>query len=115
MCWVPQADTCDRYDCIVDKRLILVRDLGQYYHYLNQFNNPGLNITQCYNSVSDVIILENIRYDISFLSLFPRCQRANFRLDELQCLILSLFKHNFVRAILNRGETECKRLSAKIT
>lgn len=44
-----------------------------------------------------------------------RYQRANLRLDECQCLILSFFKHNCVWANSILGETLFKCRRAKIT
>lgn len=44
----------------------------------------------------------------------PRCQYANSRLGEFQCLMLSFFEHIFVWASSRRGNIVYKCIGAKI-
>lgn len=44
-----------------------------------------------------------------------RCQRANLKLCEFQCIQLAIFNHNCVSPSSRGGKTVCKCKSAKIT
>lgn len=104
------AISCILYMQYVFKKKRSLWTIEKWYTWVVRiFNNIHEDLTPRDLQSGAYCVQGNIR------TFRPRWQWADLRLDEFQCLKLSIFRHTFVWANSRRNETVCKCKRAKIT